>query len=45
MFRYLIPIAWLFSGLGKKAVKKPPKLTQYLKLKDPKNTNIQREVC
>jgi len=32
MFRYLIPIAWLFSVLGKKAVKKATEADAILKI-------------
>ena len=35
MFRYLIPIAWLFSVLGKKALKKAAETDAILKIERP----------
>ena len=35
MFRYLIPIAWLFSVLGKKALKKATVTDTILKIERP----------
>ena len=35
MFRYLIPIAWLFSVLGKKALKKATVTDAILKIERP----------